>query len=106
FEISHRKANDLKTPTGTLGNSYADNFNISTGGSFFTELGFIGGSWRRYELNYGVPGGFVGAHPNGVRIEMFRDQYNAKSKIELNNKILDNIEIHYSKVLYRHKEFE
>jgi iron complex outermembrane receptor protein len=106
FELSRRKADDLKTPVRTLRNSYADNLNGSIGGSFFTDLGFIGGSWRRFELTYGVPGGFVGAHPNGVRIEMFRDQYNAKAQINLNDKTFQNIEAHYSRVLYRHKEFE
>src|SRR5690606_34789421 len=97
---------NLNTPKNVLENSDAENINGSIGASYFTNFGFIGASWRRYELNYGVPGGFVGAHPEGVRIEMFRNQYNAKSVIEFKDEIFEDIEINYSRVLYRHKEFE
>jgi len=106
IEISSRKSDDLKTSKEVLKNSDAENINGSIGASFFTDYGFAGASWRRYELKYGVPGGFVGAHPNGVRIEMFRDQYNVKSVVKFNNEILEDMEINYSRVLYRHKEFE
>jgi iron complex outermembrane recepter protein len=106
FEISKRNASDLNTPVGTLNNSSAQNFNYSAGGSFVSDFGYAGVSVRRFELDYGVPGGFVGAHPNGVNIEMFRDQINFKSRFNLNSKLLENIEAQFSRVLYRHKEFE
>lgn len=105
-EISRKKTSDLDTPVGKLDNSYSENLNYSIGGSYFPEFGFIGASFRRFELDYGVPGGFVGAHPNGVDIEMFRRQYNVRTKINIDTKLIDNIDIHANRTLYRHKEFE
>jgi iron complex outermembrane receptor protein len=106
LEISGRKANNLSTPIGELENSYAENLNYSLGGSFVDDFGFAGTSFRRYELNYGIPGGFIGAHPNGVDIEMFRRQNNFETRIDVNTDFIKNIEANYSYALYRHKEFE
>jgi iron complex outermembrane receptor protein len=106
LEISGRKANNLNTPVGELENSYAENLNYSIGGSFIDNFGFTGASFRGYELNYGIPGGFIGAHPNGVDIEMFRRQTNLETRIDINSDFIKNIEANYSYALYRHKEFE
>lgn len=106
MEISRRETSDLKTPVGKLNNSYSENLNYSIGSSFIKNWGFIGASFRNFELEYGVPGGFVGAHPNGVDIQLYRRQLNLKSKIEFNNDFIKELESNYSYVLYRHKEFE
>jgi len=106
LELSGRKADDLKTPIGTLKNSYADNINYSIGGSIIDDFGFAGTSFRSFELNYGIPGGFIGAHPDGVNIEMFRRQTNFQSKININSKLINSIDANYSNAYYRHKEFE
>jgi iron complex outermembrane receptor protein len=106
LEISGRKANNLNTPVGELENSYAENLNYSIGGSFVDNFGFAGASFRSYELNYGIPGGFIGAHPDGVDIEMFRRQNNFETRIDINTDFIKNIEANYSYALYRHKEFE
>lgn len=105
-EISRRKAFDLHSPIGRLHNSYSENLNYNFAGSYITDFGFIGASYRSFILEYGVPGGFVGAHPKGVDIEMYRKQLNVKGKIYFASKIFDNLEFHFSRVLYRHKEFE
>lgn len=106
FEFSRRKAADISTPVSKLKNSYAENLNYSSGLSYFHSGGFFGASFRAFELNYGVPGGFVGAHPNGVRIEMKRQQVNFKSNYLINSLYFENLEINYSTSKYRHKEFE
>lgn len=105
-EASKKNSEDLETPVGVLKNSYAENLNYSFGGSYFTDFGFIGASFRDFELDYGVPGGFIGAHPNGVDIEMFRQQYNFRTNIKFKSSVFDELDIHFSNVLYRHKEFE
>jgi iron complex outermembrane receptor protein len=105
-EFSKRKADDIDTPTGTLENSYSDNTNYSLGGSFIDNFGFAGISFRGYNLSYGVPGGFLGAHPHGVDITMKRYQWNAKSRINLHGKNFEHIRFQLSRVYYRHKEFE
>ena len=106
FEFSKRQTDDLMTPVGELENSYSENLNYSVGTSFFRDWGFIGASFRNFELEYGVPGGFVGAHPDGVDIELYRRQLNIKTPIYFDNEFLKELETNYSYVLYRHKEFE
>lgn len=106
MELSRRKTSDIRTPMGTLNNSYSENLNYSIGSSFIKKWGFIGVSFRNFELEYGVPGGFVGAHPNGVDIQLFRRQLNLKSNIEFESELIKGLESNYSYVLYRHKEFE
>lgn len=106
FEISHRKTSDLHSPEGILKNSSSNNFNYSVGSSFFTSFGHIGGSFRNFELDYGVPGGFVGAHPFGVDINLYRQQFNLKSVINIDSPIFNKININFASSYYRHKEFE
>ncbi|NWG29416.1 MAG: TonB-dependent receptor [Ignavibacteriaceae bacterium] len=105
-ELSRRKTDNVMTPSGELENSYSENLNYSLGSSFIKNWGYIGASYRNFELEYGVPGGFVGAHPDGVDIELYRRQLNFKSPIYFNDKLLNELETNYSYVLYRHKEFE
>lgn len=106
IEISRRKTADVLTPVGELNNSYSENLNYSIGTSLIKNWGFIGISFRNFELEYGVPGGFVGAHPNGVDIQLYRRQINLKSNIEFESELIKGLESNYSYVLYRHKEFE
>lgn len=106
IELSRRQTSDLITPVGKLNNSYSENLNYSVGSSFIKNWGFIGASFRNFELEYGVPGGFIGAHPGGVDIQLYRKQFNLKSNIEFDSDLIKGLESNYSYVLYRHKEFE
>lgn len=106
LEFSRRKTTDLNTPVGKLKNSSSENYNYSLGSGFISNWGYVGASFRGFELNYGVPGGFIGAHPNGVDIKFYRRQLNIKSRIEFDNDFIKEFETNYSFVLYRHKEYE
>lgn len=106
MELTKRNTSNLTTPVGELNNSYSDNLNYSIGTSLVKNWGYTGISFRNFELDYGVPGGFVGAHPNGVDIEIFRRQLNLKSQIITDNDFIKSLETNYSYSLYRHKEFE
>ena len=105
-EISHRKTGDLNTPVGKLINSDSENMNYSIASSYVHKNGYVGASFRRFELDYGVPGGFIGAHPNGVDISINKHQINLKSKYEFNNNSIESIYFDLGRVYYRHKEFE
>jgi len=71
-EGSWRGAGDMRSPAGRLANSGLDTGSLSLG------LGHVGDRLRlglgatAYESSYGIPGGFVGGHPNGVDIELAR----------------------------------
>jgi iron complex outermembrane receptor protein len=105
-EGSYRKADNLKTPEGTLINSQIKTINYSTGISFIDNWGYAGISYREFKSDYGIPGGFIGAHPKGVNISMDKKQYNSKLFLNLNNEHLENINASFSRVYYHHTEFE
>lgn len=105
-EVTQRKTEDLKTPIGTLKNSSIDNINYCLGGSFIKNDFLLGISFRNYSNNYGIPGGFIGAHPFGVNIEMAKDQFTFKFlKKNLSEKI-NSLSLDFSRSYYNHKEFE
>ena len=104
--FTNRSTGDLRTPNGSLNNSFSSITGLSVGGSYVTEPGFIGYSYRSIEMEYGIPGGFVGAHPNGVKISVFRNVYSAKGTLDINSSLFHNLTVHYSRSFYRHKEYE
>ncbi|MFZ1731880.1 MAG: TonB-dependent receptor [Bacteroidota bacterium] len=105
-EVSARGAGDIRTPEGRLKNSYARSLDYSGGASFIHDAGFVGASFRDFALDYGVPGGFVGAHPKGVDIELERRQINFRGKQIFDTPLLHDLTFHLNRAYYRHKEFE
>ncbi len=103
FELSRRKTDDVKTPIGYLKNSMSKNFNSNVGLSLVEDFGVLGSSFKIYNLNYGIPGGFVGAHPFGVNIEIEKQQINVLSNFNLDK---NNLEFRFSNNQYRHRELE
>ncbi len=71
-EASGRLAGDLRTPVGRLVNTGVTSAGAALGISKVGDWGYSGLSYRFYGNEYGIPGGFVGAHPGGVDIRMFR----------------------------------
>ncbi len=71
-EGSGRLAGDLRTPAGRLGNTGVTSAGAALGVSKVGDWGYSGLSYRYYGNEYGIPGGFVGAHPGGVNIRMQR----------------------------------
>jgi iron complex outermembrane receptor protein len=71
-EGSVRSAGDLRTPDGRLTNTPVQALGAALGASRVGERGHLGVAYRAYTSDYGLPGGFVGAHPGGVDIAMRR----------------------------------
>lgn len=105
-EATTRNAKDLRTPIGTLSNSDIATDNFSAGISFIDNWGYTGFSIREFKSDYGVPGGFVGAHPNGVDISMRKRQINGKFNYHINSESFENIELQLSRDYYKHTEYE
>lgn len=105
-EVTYRKANDLRTPNDVLKNSDIETNNYSAGVSFIDDWGFTGFSIREFKSDYGVPGGFVGAHPNGVNISMLKRQINGKINLKIDTESFENIELQLSRDYYKHTEYE
>lgn len=71
-EGSYRAAGDLRTPDGRLDNTDLRTYSLSAGISRIGRAAHAGLAYRYYDNRYGIPGGFVGSHPEGVEIEMRR----------------------------------
>lgn len=106
LEGSYRRTSDLKTPIGTLKNSDIKTVNLAGGLSLVRKWGFAGISIREYQTDYGIPGGFVGAHPNGVDISMLKRQYSAKLHLKLGSKFFDHMDFDAARTYYKHTEYE
>ena len=105
-EATKRLAADIRTPLGTLANSDIATENFSSGLSYIDGWGYTGVSIREFKSDYGVPGGFVGAHPNGVDISMLKRQINGKINYQIDSESFEKIEFQLSRDYYKHTEYE
>jgi iron complex outermembrane receptor protein len=71
-EVSARTSADVRTPLGTLANTEARTLGFSGGAAYVGGWGHAGASYRFYDNDYGIPGGFLGGHARGVDIRMRR----------------------------------
>jgi iron complex outermembrane receptor protein len=106
LDASARSAEDIDTPTGRLNNSSLQTLNGSVGLALVKSWGFIGVAASEYESDYGIPGGFVGAHPNGVDISLERSHTELKAEFFPAHDWIRHIEVHGSRSRYYHQEIE
>jgi iron complex outermembrane receptor protein len=105
-EGSGRFADDTRTPIGTLQNTGVRTYGAATGASFVGNSGHAGLAYRFYQNDYGIPGGFIGGHPNGVDISMQRHSTRAVAEKHLTEAHFNTIEAHAGYTHYYHAEFE
>jgi iron complex outermembrane receptor protein len=79
-EASVRNTGDLRTPLGRLGNTDSRTYNLSGGAALTGDWGHAGASYRFYDSQYGIPGGFIGAHEEGIDIAMRRHMLRADAE--------------------------
>lgn len=103
---AYRGASDVDTPEGRLMNTGLDTRNGSIGGSLVRPWGYVGVSGSVYDSNYGIPGGFVGAHPNGVNIELNRRHLRTRGEWIAPIRGIRHLEARGSYSRYFHQEFE
>jgi len=105
-DFTRRNTSDMATPVGTLKNSYSANTSGALGASYVWNDGYLGASYREYDLGYGIPGGFVGAHPNGVDIKLERKQVSVKGKLNYGSTGKEYFDFSMARVYYYHEELE
>lgn len=106
FDLSGRKAADIATPIGSLRNTAIETWTAAGGASYIEPWGIIGLSGSALSNSYGIPGGFVGAHPNGVSITMERRQFDARTEFFPQNGVVRRLEAEFSATRYNHEEVE
>ena len=104
--VSARTSGDLQTPVGTLANTHGDLLSVDAGASRVAGWGHLGAAFRAYRYDYGIPGGFVGGHDEGVRIEM--ERYTTKFRAVVNDPAgaLSSLRFDASYTGYEHREIE
>lgn len=103
---SYRKTGNLYSPLGVIDNTEIKNYNYSVGAGYIENDYSIGVGMNEFSSIYGIPGGFVGSHPHGVNISMFKKLMQAKGLFHIKDKIFDVVEIDFGRTYYNHKEYE
>ncbi|MDX2193927.1 MAG: TonB-dependent receptor [Gemmatimonadales bacterium] len=103
-EATVRGGGDVRTPGGTLTNTQLRSASGSVGAAFVRDWGRAGGAYRYYRNDYGIPGGFIGAHPTGVDIEM--ERHTLRGELDLVRRVgpLASLKGSAQYVNYRHVE--
>lgn len=101
-----RSTQNISAPTGILANTDITTSHLSFGGGLIDEHTDIGASFAQFASDYGIPGGFIGAHPKGVRIEMLKRTVNARTAFHVHGDFADDIRLNLSRTFYRHNEKE
>lgn len=102
-EWTRRGADQAYTPLGPLLNTELFAQGASLGLAYGKGAWDFGVSARLYQSDYGILGGFVGAHPKGVDIEMDRQAANARVRYASGSDTVIS-ELHHS--YYHHVELE
>ena len=105
-EVAARTGGDLKTPVGTLLNTDGDMWSGGAGSAYVAAWGHMGASFRGYRNDYGIPGGFVGGHEEGVRIEMERATSKFRTRLTRPVGIFQSLRFDAFHSWYEHREIE
>ena len=76
------------------------------GSSYVAEWGHLGAAFRGYRNDYGIPGGFVGGHDAGVRIEMERVTSKFRTVLDQPPGLFRDLRFDATHSWYEHREIE
>lgn len=105
-EGSFRGAGDVDTPRGRLDNTELRTYSLSAGISRIARQGHYGVAYRYYDNSYGIPGGFVGSHPEGVDVEMRRHAVHGAARLHRPFGPFTALEVDGKFTNYYHRELE
>ncbi len=104
--LARRNMEDMRTSKGVLKNTEIDNISGSIGAAYSLGNFRIGGSYSSYNSDYGIPGGFIGGHPNGVDISLTKRNMTLQGMYLPQAKPQDTLNVVLRINRYHHKEFE
>ncbi|MEZ4455268.1 MAG: TonB-dependent receptor [Gemmatimonadales bacterium] len=105
-EATVRAAGDTRTPVGRLTNTDLRTVDLAAGASLVRERGHAGLSYRFFDTEYGIPGGFVGGHETGVDVAFTRHTIRASAETHPSNGRWESLTADGGLTLYDHTEFE
>ena len=105
-EFSTRNMGDMQTPNGNLKNTDIQNKSFAVGAAYSFERFKLGASFRNFNSTYGIPGGFIGGHPNGVDIDLFKRDLTLRGLYLPTQKSSDTLSVTFRLNQYHHTEYE
>ena len=105
-ESTYRDTRDIQTPIGRLANTPINTRTYTLGLSYAVDRGYIGASFDQFDTRYGIPGGFIGAHPNGADLDIIRRVFDGRAVYRFDSRTIDRVEAGFTKAYYHHVEFE
>ena len=105
-EATYRSTDDQTTPIGRLDNTKVKTTTYAAGLSYAGDRGYIGAAFDQFDTEYGVPGGFIGGHPNGADIDIVRRVLDTKASYRFDDSSLKRIDASFVRTFYHHFEFE
>ena len=105
-ETTYRNTRDVQTPIGRLANTPIDTRTHTLGLSYPTDRGYVGASFDQFDTQYGIPGGFIGGHPNGVDLDIEHRVFDGKAAYHFDRQVLSSVEMDFTRTFYHHFEFE
>ena len=105
-ELSARNMGDMKTPDGDLKNTDIENKSFAIGAAYSFNRFKLGASFRNFDSKYGIPGGFIGGHPNGVDIDLFKRDLTLRGLYLPAQKSSDTLSVTFRFNQYHHTEYE
>jgi iron complex outermembrane receptor protein len=106
IEGSARRASDQRTPLGTLENTGIATYAPTFGVRYLRPRTSVGAAAGYYFTDYGIPGGFIGAHPNGVTVRLDRRYLTAGAIVTPASAFIQQIDVRADAARYYHREFE
>jgi len=103
-EATARGTGDTRTPVGRLVNTQASTIDLAGSASYVGHGGHAGVSYRFYDHDYGIPGGFVGGHEQGVDIAMQRHTVRGAAELHPGAGRWDAVAANVGATFYRHTE--
>ena len=105
-ELSGRRMGDMDTPGGKLKNTDVENGSGAVGAAYGLGRFRVGASYRWFESDYGIPGGFIGGHPNGVDIGLWKRDLTLRGLYLPTGAPQDTLDVTVRINRYHHKEYE
>jgi iron complex outermembrane receptor protein len=105
-DFGFRTASDIQTPEGKLDNTAIQNLHGALGMARILDSATYGVSANIYRSGYGIPGDFIGSHPEGVKINLQRSQVDARYEKLPESGIIRRWTIDYTFSHYYHEELE
>ncbi len=106
LDASAREAAEMETPAGSLDNSSISTTTLGAGLALLGDHGRIGLGISSYDSDYGIPGGFVGGHPEGVEIRLEKRGLKLEAEKLLEACGIESIRLAALASRYYHAEYE